>query len=83
MITGFAKHAPEEVRAMYRDLFDEGKDVYERIAAFKKQSSDLLDTYGNGAKQHYQNENSITTYLWLEVIPIHNYIYKLSEVKSS
>ena len=80
MITGFAKHAPEEVRAMYRDLFDEGKDVYERIAAFKDQSSDLLDTYGNGAKQHYQNENSITTYLWLRY-PDTYYIYKLSEVK--
>ena len=80
MITGFAKHAPEEVRAMYRDLFDEGKDVYERIAAFKKQSSDLLDTYGNEAKQHYQNENSITTYLWLRY-PDTYYIYKLSEVK--
>ena len=56
------------------------RDVYERIAAFKDQSSDLLDTYGNGAKQHYQNENSITTYLWLRY-PDTYYIYKLSEVK--
>lgn len=80
MITGFAKNAPEEVRAMYRDLFDESKDVYERIAAFKKQSFVLLDTYGNGARQHYQNENAITTYLWLRY-PDTYYIYKLSEIK--
>ncbi|WP_230198134.1 EVE domain-containing protein [Megasphaera massiliensis] len=80
MITGFAKNAPEKVRSMYRDLFDESKEVYDRIAAFKKQSSVLLDTYGNGAKQHYQNENAITTYLWLRY-PDTYYIYKLSEVK--
>ena len=35
MITGFAKTAPEEVRSMFIALFDESKDVYERIDAFK------------------------------------------------
>lgn len=39
MIISFAKTAPEEVRAMYIDLFDENKEVYERINAFKMQSS--------------------------------------------
>lgn len=81
MITGFAKTAPEEVRAMYIDLFDETKDVYERINAFKMQSSILLEKYGNGAGQHYQYENAITTYLWLRY-PDRYYIYKFGEVKS-
>ena len=64
MILGFAKTAPEDVRSMYIDLFDEDKDVYERIEHFKMQASILLEKYGNGAKQHYQYENAITTYLW-------------------
>lgn len=80
MITGFAKTAPEEVRAMYIDLFDETKEVYERINAFKIQSSILLEKYGNGAGQHYQYENAITTYLWLRY-PDKYYIYKFGEVK--
>lgn len=82
MITGFAKTAPEEVRAMYIDLFDETKEVYERINAFKMQSSILLEKYGNGAGQHYQYENAITTYLWLRY-PDKYYIYKFGEVKAA
>ena len=62
MIVGFAKAAPEEVRAMFIALFDESKDVYERMNAFKLQSSILLEKYGNGAAQHYQYENAISTY---------------------
>lgn len=41
MIVGFAKAAPEEVRAMFIALFDESKDVFERMDAFKTQSSVL------------------------------------------
>jgi len=81
MITGFAKTAPEEVRAMYIELFDESKDVYERINSFKMKSSILLEKYGNGAAQHYQYENAISVYLWLRY-PDKYYIYKFSEVKS-
>lgn len=81
MITGFAKTAPEEVRSMFIALFDENKDVYERIDAFKVQSSILLEKYGNGAGQHYQYENAISTYLWLRY-PDQYYIYKFGEIKS-
>lgn len=35
MITKFAEIAEEEVRAMFIELFDESKDVYERISNFK------------------------------------------------
>ena len=81
MIVGFAKAAPEEVRAMFIALFDESKDVYERINSFKLQSSILLEKYGNGAAQHYQYENAISTYLWLRY-PDKYYIYKFGEVKT-
>ena len=80
MIHDFAVRAPEEVRAMFIALFDETKDVYERISAFKAQSTILLEKYGNGAAQHYQYENAITTYLWLRY-PERYYIYKFGEVK--
>lgn len=81
MIVGFAKSAPEEVRAMFIALFDESKDVFERLDAFKMQSSILLEKYGNGAAQHYQYENAISTYLWLRY-PDKYYIYKFGEVKT-
>lgn len=81
MIIEFAHAAPEEVRAMYMDLFDESKDVLERIESFKKQSNILLKKYKSSAKQHYQHENAITTYLWLRY-PDKYYVYKYSEAKS-
>ena len=81
MIVGFAKSAPEEVRDMFIALFDESKDVFERMDAFKMQSSILLEKYGNGAAQHYQYENAISTYLWLRY-PDKYYIYKFGEVKT-
>lgn len=81
MIIKFAEIAQEEVRAMFIELFDESKDVYERIDGFKQKSNILLEKYGNGAAQHYQYENTICTYLWLRY-PDKYYIYKLSEVKA-
>lgn len=80
MITKFAEIAGEEVRAMFIELYDESKDICERIENFKQKSNTLLERYSNGAKQHFQNENSISTYLWLRY-PDKYYIYKLTEVK--
>ena len=81
MITSFAQVAPEEVRFMYMELYDESKDLCERIANFKNKSNTLLERHGNGAAQHYQYENAIMTYLWLRY-PDKYYIYKFSEVKA-
>lgn len=82
MITGFAEAAPEAVHSMYMELYDESKDLCERIANFKNKSNTLLERYGNGAAQHYQYENAIMTYLWLRY-PDKYYIYKFGEVKLS
>ena len=81
MIIGFAETASEEVRSMYMELYDESKDLCERIANFKNRSNELLERYGNGAAQHYQYENAIMTYLWLRY-PDKYYIYKFGEVKA-
>ena len=80
MITMFAEEAPEKVRKLFISLFDESRDVYERIAEFKAESDILLSKYGHGAAQHYQYENAISTYLWLRY-PDKYYIYKYGEVK--
>ena len=81
MIVDFAKSAPEEVRAMFSALFYESKNVFERLDAFKMQSSILLEKYGNGAVQHYQYENAISTYPWLRYSDKY-YIYKFGEVET-
>lgn len=81
MIESFAKAAPEEVRAMFIALFDESNDVVARILKFKDDSNVLLEKYGNGAGQHYQYENAVSTYLWLR-FPDKYYIYKYGEIKT-
>ena len=82
MIVDFAQAAPEEVRDMFRQLFDEKQDVIDRIVSFKEKSVTLLDRYGGGAKNHYQTENAISVYLWL-CHPDKYYIYKYSEIKAA
>ena len=76
----FTKASPEEVRAMFIELFDEGKEIIERIDRFKIISDECLKKYGDGAKNHFQNENAISIYLWLRY-PDKYYIYKFGAVK--
>jgi len=79
MIVLFAKNAPEEVRGMFMELFNTDDDIVSRIEKFKSKSAILLKKYGSG--QHYQNENAVSTYLWLRY-PEKYYIYKFSVAKS-
>lgn len=81
MIVEFARMSPEEVRAIFIALFDENDDLCERIDAFKSKSTTLLENYGKGAKQHFQYENAISTYLWLRY-PDKYYIFKYGEIKT-
>ena len=81
MIEIFAEEAPDKVKMMFIALFDENKNIVERILNFKEQAEQLLKDHGNDAKNHYQNENSISTYLWL-MYPDKYYIYKFGEIKS-
>lgn len=81
MIEIFAEEAPDKVKMMFVALFDENKNIVERILNFKEQAEQLLKDHGNDAKNHYQNENSISTYLWL-MYPDKYYIYKFGEIKS-
>lgn len=80
MITEFADASPEEVRSMFADLFDENRDVVERIDRFKAESAALLKKYKSDAANHYQDENAISVYLWLR-FPDKYYIYKFGVVR--
>lgn len=84
MIIAFSKANPEKVREMFKKLFDEKISVVTRIEDFMKSSEKMRSQYepkdGKGWKSHYQNPNSISTYLWLRY-PDKYYIYKYSEVR--
>ena len=80
MIIRLARSAPEEVRGMFIALYDENRDVYERIKTFKQQADSLWEKYGDAGKRHCQDERAITTYLWLWY-PNKYYIYKYSIVQ--
>ena len=80
MIKLYANYDCQKVRAMFLDLYNEDKDIIERISNFKKSSEDLCNMYTPGY-QHYQKENAITVYLWLKN-PDKYYIFKFGEIKS-
>lgn len=81
MIEGFAEQEPDTVRAMFKDLFDESKDIVERFHSFKQKSADLLERVGNGAKNHFQDERTIALYLWLRY-PDKYYVYQYTQVRN-
>ena len=82
MIKAFAEADAEAVRAMFINLFDENKDLAERVEKFQSDAEALRTKYNDGTwKQHYQNLNSTSTYLWLRY-PDKYYIYKYSECRA-
>lgn len=76
MIQDFAVRDEEAVRQMFRDLFDESRQLGQRVDAFRAAAESLRVKYDDGTwRNHYQNTNSISTYLWLR-FPDKYYIYK-------
>lgn len=76
MIINFAKTDDSTVRQMFRDLFDESRDLAARVDAFQSASETIRAKYDDGTwRNHYQNTNAISTYLWL-MFPDKYYIYK-------
>ena len=81
MIIEFAQKEPETVRQMFIELFDESKDLYDRMVSFKTKSKELVSKYWKPNNNAFQTENTLTTYLWLRY-PDKYYIYKFEEAKS-
>lgn len=82
MINEFAQVDDEATRAMFINLFDESKDLSERIEKFMADANFLWEKYNQGHWQHhYQVTSSITSYLWL-MYPDKYYIYKYEICKT-
>lgn len=81
MIELFADAKPEDVRSMFRTLFDESQDLIQRAKIFEAKAIKLLEAYPNYKVTH-QDPNSISTYLWLRY-PDKYYIYKYSVTKDN
>ena len=77
MIRAFAEKEPETVRDMFIVLYDETRNLDERIEKFEMMAEDLRVRYDDGSwKHHYQSANAISTYLWLRY-PDKYFIYPM------
>ncbi|MCD8209099.1 MAG: AAA family ATPase [Bacteroidales bacterium] len=79
-IISLAENDPEEVHNMFAMLYDESKFFVDRIEEFKKRADAIKINHkidlGNGVTQ---NENTITTYLWLR-FPDKYFIYQIKSL---
>lgn len=76
-LIALAETEPEAVRSLFIELFDEQQDIVERIMTFKEAIKRLLVQHPKIGKNHFHDENTITTYLWLRY-PNKYYLYKYS-----
>ena len=78
MIKQFADRFPEEVKELFKTLYNEGFDLKERIDSFISGIERIHKKWdGKEAKNHYHTFNVVSTYLWLRY-PDKYYIYKPS-----
>ena len=79
MIKNFAMVAPEDVRKMFIDLYNEHIPLSDRIYKFIKESDFILEKYNQSTwRNHFQDYRTISTYLWLRY-PERYYIFKPRE----
>lgn len=81
MIVELSRFRTSTVRDMFKELFDESLDLSNRIESFMN-GAKVLQNELDPNKSHYQDYNSISTYLWLR-FPNKYYIYKYGEVKEA
>lgn len=65
MMIQYAEDDAEAVRAMFIRLYDETKEVTDRVLQFQSDAQELCDRISPGY-QHYQRPMAITVYLWLK-----------------
>lgn len=81
MMMEFIKENPEEVRDMFRELYEENRDLMDRIRSFKQRTEDLLSEIGKSDKNHYQDDRAIAVYLSFRY-PDKYYLYKYTMYKN-
>lgn len=74
------KVAENDIREMFLVLYDESLPLETRIDNFKIKAKEIYEKHGEPGKNHYQDLNAISTYLWLKY-PDKYYIYKFSVAK--
>lgn len=82
MIHNFAVVDQERTREMFRMLFDESKDLAQRIKYFKDEAESIREIHDNEWKSHYQDLRAISVYL-MSRYPEKYYIYKYTELKKT
>ena len=82
MIQEFVKVDKERTRNMYRTLFDENKELGQRISFFITEAEALRKTHDSEWGNHYQDLRAISVYL-MSRYPEKYYIYKYTELKNT
>lgn len=81
MMINFAKADDAFVRQMFRNLYDESQTIAARVDSFQTAAEEMRVKYDDGTwRNHYQNTNAISTYLWL-MYPDRYYIYKYEHIR--
>ena len=82
MILEFAAADKERTREMFRMLYDEDKDLAQRITNFIAEAEAMRKTHDAEWKQHFQDLRAISVYLLFRY-PEKYYIYKYTELKKT
>lgn len=82
MIQNFASVDKERTRNMFRMLYDEEKDLVQRITGFMNEAEVLRKTNDSEWNNHYQDIRAISVYL-ASRYPEKYYFYKYTELKKT
>lgn len=80
VLKDYAGFDKERTREMFRVLFDEDKDLSERISFFSNEAEAIRKLGGDRWKNHYQDLHAISVYLTF-MYPEKYFIYKYTELK--
>lgn len=79
MLEHYSTHRPEELRELFKNLYDEENDIYQRIEDFKNGTKAINDSLFPG-KNTYQDHRAIIVYLTLRY-PERYFFYKFEMFK--
>lgn len=82
MVQSFATFNEERTRNMFRVLFDENKDLTERIKFFWDEADDMRANGDEKWYNHYQDLRAVSAYLTF-MYPEKYFIYKFTELKKT
>lgn len=83
MILNMAELEPENVRGMFRNLYDEEQPLLERIKEFKDKAEEIKNRYSKWeGRNSYQTDFSATVYLFFRY-PDKYYIFKSTKFRNA